>query len=551
MLLLLLALLTFLAYIFFPFLTLIYRQARSPLRHLNGPPSKSWFMGNLVEMHDQENSFLIEEWQEQYGSTFTYRGFVRGCRLMTTDPLAVAHILGNAYTYPKPDFVRDSLATMAAGHDGLLTTEGEQHRKQRKILTPAFTHSHIKSLTPIFWEMAEKLRDIWLEKSAVPLARVDALSWLSRATLDVIGLAGFGYAFNSLDSESSSESSKDELANAFSVIFSTARKFRVMTILQVWFPFFRRFRRNSRTMVQAQATMHRIGMMLVERATAEAEAEKDKPVSNDILSVLVRSNSSSTSPSQQMSTKEILSQISTFIAAGHETTSSALTWCLYALSQNPQVQTKLRAALHAIPSSSATVSSNSNSNSNASPISSPSSTQSSLTDAILKCEYLDWVVREALRVHAPVTSTMRVCMRDGGDEIPVSTCNGEEKGSSGSLRGGFKDKYGIQRSSIRVNKWDIISIPIAAINRNVEVWGEDARVFRPERWASPPLQAKAIPGLYANILTFLNGNPLDGNRACIGYKFALMDALNAWATAIYSIRRIANSEIESYLHFNS
>lgn len=53
---------------------------------------------------------------------------------MTTDPVAIAHILGNAYDYPKPDFVRDSLATMVAGHEGLLTVEGEAHKRQRKIL---------------------------------------------------------------------------------------------------------------------------------------------------------------------------------------------------------------------------------------------------------------------------------------------------------------------------------------------------------------------------------------------------------------------------------
>jgi hypothetical protein len=46
---------------------------------------------------------------------------------------------------------------------------------------------------------------------------------------------------------------------------------------------------------------------------------------------------------------------------------------------------------------------------------------------------------------------------------------------------------------------------------------------RPERWENIPEEVKAIPGLYANILTFLNGNPLGGNRACIGYKFALLE----------------------------
>ena len=69
--------------------------------------------------------------------------------------------------------------------------------------------------------------------------RIDALAWLGRATLDIIGLAGFGYAFNSLTDES------NELALAFAAVFTTARKFRVMTILQAWFPILRGFVSSS------------------------------------------------------------------------------------------------------------------------------------------------------------------------------------------------------------------------------------------------------------------------------------------------------------------
>ena len=117
-------------YVMYTFILLLVRQAISPLRRLPGPPSPSFFMGNLREMHDQENTNLLARWEEVYGSTFVYHGFIGGRRLMTTDPLAVAHILGRGYDYPKPDFVRDSLASMAAGYEGLITTEGEDHRKQ-------------------------------------------------------------------------------------------------------------------------------------------------------------------------------------------------------------------------------------------------------------------------------------------------------------------------------------------------------------------------------------------------------------------------------------
>ncbi len=57
----------------------------------------------------------------------------------------------------------------------------------------------------------------------------------------IVRYAGFGYVFNSLNSLHDPTVEQNELARAFGVIFSTARKFRVITILQVWFPILRKF----------------------------------------------------------------------------------------------------------------------------------------------------------------------------------------------------------------------------------------------------------------------------------------------------------------------
>ncbi|KAF8798856.1 cytochrome P450 [Phlegmacium glaucopus] len=572
-----------------PFLFLFISRhfRRSPLRHLPGPPSSSFFMGNLQQIHDQENTNLIAQWVSQYGPTFVYRGFLRGRRLITTDPVAVAYILRNSYQYPKPDFIKNALASMAVGYDGLLTVEGDQHQRQRRILTPAFSVSHIKSLTPVFWQKAIQLRDIWLQQlpdvalhqdgiqPQISVARVDVLVWLGRATLDVIGLAGFGYAFDSLTDDS------NELACAFDIIFSTSRKFKIMTILQAWFPILRHFRRNNFIMLQAQKTMRRIGLDLInEKRNATGRhpigvetvgtPKKDKgsgtdlgahipqneidgaetSQGRDLLSVLIRSNMAS-APSQCMSIDEVLCQISTFLAAGHETTCSALTWCLYALAKDQRVQSNLRDALQGIQDRVEVGSGRQETDDTGSGGQQERRNEETLTDEIVKCTYLDWVVRECLRLHAPVTSTMRVCMRDY-DEIPLLNplpCDGERIrigvneganasrhhdhhpmsrmcGNQGAVDFGnsISESHqsqlgsGIAKQTIPIRKWDIISVPIQAINKSEVFWGEDAGVFRPERWAAPPEDARLIPGLYSNMLTFLNGN-----RACIGYKFAIFE----------------------------
>lgn len=75
--------------------------------------------------------------------------------------------------------------------------------------------------------------------------RIDILHWLNRATLDVIGDAGFGYRFNSLSATAGSSEGETELAHAFSVIFSAARQFRIISVLQAWFPVLRKIVRGS------------------------------------------------------------------------------------------------------------------------------------------------------------------------------------------------------------------------------------------------------------------------------------------------------------------
>ena len=174
-----------------------------------------------------------------------------------------------------------------------------------------------------------------------------------------------------------------------------------------------------------------------------------------------------------MSVSEIRCQIATFLAAGHETSASALTWALYALARAPEAQARLRAAVRVaaaeaeaeagVGAHSAARDANANANVNA------NASVYAYADAAARCTYLDWVVREALRLHAPVTSTMRICAREA-DAIPLAP--GARVGVPG--RAGA----GAGRTSVDVRRGDIISIPIQAVSRDEAVWGPDAAVFR-------------------------------------------------------------------------
>lgn len=352
-------------------------------------------------------------------------------------------------------------------------------------MNPAFGPAQIRELTEIFVEKAQKLCLFWrneISKSGEP-ARIDVLNGLSKMTLDVIGLAGFNYEFDSLNIDGK----PNELNQAFSVMFRSLEGFAIVfPLLKALIPPLRLIPDGrSQRIAKARKVMRRMGMELITKKKAEilraaaGEKEKDNLQSRDLLTLLIKANLATDLPeSHRLSDEDVLAQVPTFLVAGHETTSNATAWCLYALTQAPEVQQKLRDELWSIP------------------------TENPSMDELNELPYLEAVVRETMRVHAPVPSTIRVAMTD--DVIPLDTP--------------FVDVHGQVQDSIRVKKGDPIFIPILVINRSKALWGEDAFEFKPERWESVPDAVQHIPGVWANQMSFLGGP-----RACIGYRFSLIE----------------------------
>ncbi|CAA7271444.1 unnamed protein product [Cyclocybe aegerita] len=472
---------TAVAYIVFKIFRFLYAEWTSPLHALSGPPNKSLIYGNIKELSDSEE--LYERWTKKYGATFKFKAFLGVNRLYTTDPKALSHILMNSMIYQKPEPARYHLSWLLG--NGILVVEGEKHRQQRRIMNPAFGPAQTRELTEIFIEKSIELRDIWLTESQKDENnRIDVLSWLSRMTLDVIGLAGFNYKFNAL---AASDSEKNELNQAFSLLFRSRSRMNLRTMLDTMVPWLRPIIKHIPDELDAEhkiasETMARIGAELLQESKAGVYMENGKVVTSwkrDLLSLLVRANMATDVPaSQRMTDDEVLSQVPTFLVAGHETTSTATTWALYALSLCPDVQNRLREELLAVGTDNPTM------------------------DELNALPYLDMVVRETLRLHAPVPATIRVAVED--DVIPLSIPVTARDGSV--LR------------EIRVRKGQTMDIPILVMNTVKSIWGEDAKEFKPERWEKVPDAAAAIPGVWGNMLTFLGGP-----RACIGYRFSLVE----------------------------
>ncbi|KAJ7640602.1 cytochrome P450 [Mycena rosella] len=466
------------AYVFYRAIKTVYAELTSPLRHLPGPKSTHRLLGNILDLRNGGSSGLEDRWVQQYGRTMKVHVLFGAAALYSMDIKAVHHILFNTQIYQKPASMRFNLGRIVG--PGILVVEGDVHKQQRKIMNPAFGAPQIRELTGIFVEKSIQLRDIWAAQAAQNggIVRVEVFSWLSKATLDIIGLAGFNYKINALGARSEDE--PNELAAAFETLFVINNGLDPLRALQGRFPIFRHISTKSKMVTRdAQATMMRIGRKLLadsKRDIAET-GTFETGRARDLLNLLVRANTSKEIPEhQRLSDEDVLAQVPTFLVAGHETTSTAMTWALFALTQNKAAQTRLRTELQSVETENPTL------------------------DELNGLRYLDCVVRETLRVHSPVPSTLRVSLCD--DIVPLANP--------------FTDAQGTVHESIRVPKGTQVFIPISTMNRDPEIWGPDSNDFVPERWESPI--SSSVPGIWGNMMTFFGGP-----RSCIGYRFSLAE----------------------------
>ncbi|EJF55866.1 cytochrome-450 hydroxylase [Dichomitus squalens LYAD-421 SS1] len=477
----------------------------NPLRRLPGPPVRSFFGNHMGLVLDPSRSPRVHEaFVKHYGRNLRIRGFLPwDQRLFTLDPVSLAHILKHSTTYEKPWQSRALISSLIGV--GMLAAEGHMHKRQRRVSTPAFSVQNMRALVPVTFQKGVELRDRWLAliaevrsgaEAGTQGARLDVCHWVSRATFDVIGLAGFDYEFNAIHDES------NELFAAYKEMFEIAVSQQgggLWELAIVYAPILDRFAPGPRYAVvkKSQEVIKRVaGRLIQEKKRKIEEAEKAGSIygGKDLLSALLRSNAAADlPPDQRISDEDILHNINTFMFAGSDTSSLSVTWILYLLSVYPDVQTRLRAELLSI---APTV-----------PLESLTQDEiASLYTKIAELPYLENIIRETLRLIPPVHSSIRVATQD--DVVPTSTLV-----KLSTPDGGYEEA-----DSFLMPKGSCVHVPIEAFNLDREVWGPDGWQFKPDRWDNLPEAVKAQPGLYNNILTFSAGP-----RSCIGVKFSIIE----------------------------
>ncbi|WVQ74482.1 hypothetical protein IAR50_004083 [Cryptococcus sp. DSM 104548] len=475
------------------------RLARLQFYNVPGPEPESFLMGSLPTLIGSPPNAPHAEWSDKYGHTIRYRLLLGAHRFMTLDGTGLNYILSHPDVFPKPDTARKGLAEMLG--NGLLTSEGDDHRRQRRALNPSFSVSAIKNMAPAFYDKAYELQakllalvenEDPLEKASPTPAKeedyvpggqkIDVMKYLGKTTLDVIGVTGFGYDFKTLSEPN------NVLSDAYAQMFAAGMDMQFSDFILSRIPFAKYIPTRKAAIISSSRKITRdIGAKLVKDkkeavlASFGADIEKGQDIGKDLLSILIKANmAADLKPEQKLTDEEVLNQITTFMLAGNETSSTALSWTLYHLSLNMDVQAKLREEVMSISDERPDV-----------------ETLNTLT-------YMDAVLRESLRLCPPAPGTIRQATEDV--VIPLGVP--------------IQGRDGTMMDRVSVNKGTFVFIPIANVNTSEIIWGPNASKFDPSRFLPSSIgpEPAHVPGVWGNLLTFLGGT-----RNCIGYKFALAE----------------------------
>ncbi|KZP25687.1 cytochrome P450 [Athelia psychrophila] len=462
--------------------------AKHPFDNLPGPTSPSIFFGNIKQLRTPQGWAFHQALADTYGQVVKYRGLGNQAQLWVSDPKALHYIVVKEQDiYEENDVFLHNNKLMFG--EGLLGTLGEQHRKQRKMLNPVFSPRHLQDMVPIFHNVSHKLRDAILSRVTAGPQEIDMLHWFGRTALEFVGQSGLGYSFDNLD---------DGPAHPYSLsiknLIPTLFRLRFLPLLMPYVselgpPSFRRALVKLVPSADVQSLREMVDMMdktshEIVRSKQQSNLAEHEQVGGgkDIMSILLKANTAA-AEQDRLTETEVVDQVTTLVFAATDTTSSALSRIFHLLAQHPEAQGRLRDEICA------------------------ARTQDGDLDykQLDGLQYLDAVIRETMRLHAPVPFIDRVARKD--TVLPLS-----------------QPIIGIDGTDIReitIPKGTAVTIAIMRANRDPEIWGDDAQEWKPERWlgSQPDKVANAhFPGVYSNMMTFLGGS-----RACIGFKFSQLE----------------------------
>ena len=230
------------------------------------------------------------------------------------DPDMAQHVLlDHAANYTKPDIVKSLLGPIIGR--GLLTSDGDLWREQRRIVAASFSPSAVDAQRAMFVEAARSAMAGWGDGE-----RRDMAAEATRTTMSVIALALFGG-----DARLISDAAMNQITAAIEG-FSEARLLALLRLPQ--FPLSPRGRAGKRGQTYLRQTLAEV-----------VEDRWSRRISGDFLSGMIDALRQRFPPEEARALA--IDNAATFYLAGHETTANALAWTLFLLAAQPELQEQL------------------------------------------------------------------------------------------------------------------------------------------------------------------------------------------------------------------
>ena len=283
-----------------------------------------------------------------------------------------------AFFLNHPDLIKDVLVTNNQNFmkglalqrakrmlgEGLLTSEGEFHRRQRRLAQPAFHRARVASYALVMTQYGAQMRASWRDG-----ATLDISEEMMRLTLAIVGKTLF---------DADVESDAPEVGEAMTVVMDL---FNTITI-----PFFELLQKlplpQLRRFDGARAKLDAIIFRMIEERRSGG---KDR---GDLLSMLLLAQDEE-GDGGRMTDAQLRDEAMTIFLAGHETTANALTWTWYLLSQNPDVEAKLHAEIDQVLG-----------------------TRLPAVEDVARLRYTEMVLAESMRLYPPAWAIGRMALHD-------------------------------------------------------------------------------------------------------------------------------------------
>lgn len=332
--------------------------------------------------------------------------------------------------------------------DGLFTAYNHEPNWQlaHGVLAPGFNREAMAGYHTMMLAVAERLTDRW-DRAAGAGRTVDVPGDMTKLTLETIARTGFGHDFGSFE-----RSRPHPFVTAMVGTLGYAQ--RLNAVPGPLAPLL--LRRASRRNAADIDRLHRIVDEVVRIRRADGGGE------GDLLDRML--DTAHPESGERLSSENVRRQVITFLVAGHETTSGALSFALHFLSLHPDVADRARTEVDRVWGGSAT----------------PTYEQ------VAKLRYVRRVLDESLRLWPTAPAFAREARAD-------TVLAGEHP--------------------MRRGAWTLVLTPM--LHRDPAVWGPDSERFDPDRFDAPAVRSRP-PHAFKPFGT--------GARACIGRQFALHEA---------------------------